>query len=167
MRRVCLVCVCVCVRVCVCPCVCVCVCVRVVWAHTEPGAETLHSWLGWLPAPDTFLPQSHHRDCLESGPTFSKFRTRSGKGSLLFPPHPLTQEGGSPLTASPPSVPRQPPPPPLGSLVQDIPCCWTCTVPRPRLLCLYLGKSHGGWFPGGQGRQQATQRTQIAGKGVA
>lgn len=59
-------------------------------SHTKHCAETLHScWLGFL-FPNAFLPQSHHRDCLESCPTFSKFRARSGKGSL---PHPLTLEG--------------------------------------------------------------------------
>lgn len=42
--------------------------------------------------------QSHQGDCLESGPTFSKFRARSGRGSLPSPPHPLTLEGGSHLT---------------------------------------------------------------------
>ena len=115
-------------------------------AQPEPCAETLHSWPGWLPAPDTFLPQSHHRDCLESGPTFSKFRTRSGKGSLPLPPYPLTQEGESPLTASPPSIP-----PNLRLLPWE---AW-CTIyraaglvlsPGPGFSVLYLGKSHGGGF---------------------
>lgn len=60
--------------------------------HTKRCAETLHScWLGFL-FPDAFLPQSHHGDCLESGPTFSKFRARSGKGTLPLPPH--SQGGG-------------------------------------------------------------------------
>lgn len=71
-------------------CVGVCVCGGSFESHTKHCAETLHScWLGFL-FPNAFLPQSHHRDCLESCPTFSKFRARSGKGSL---PHPLTLEG--------------------------------------------------------------------------
>lgn len=57
---------------------------------------------GWLPVPDAFLPQSHQGDCcLESGPTFSKFRARSGKGFLPSPPHTLTLQRGSHLTHQP------------------------------------------------------------------
>ena len=115
--------------------VCVCVCVwfeptqRLVLRHRIPA--------GWASCSRCIPAHSHHRDCLESGPTFSKFRTRCGKGSLPLPPHPLTLEGGSHLTHQPSSL-------------------RTCTKQFPQGQCaqcpsLCLGKRNGGCCPGGQG----------------